>query len=208
MPTRFTKVDDLTRGDHFFIRPEDECFHLGEYISRAGYSGATNDLIQNLKKPMDRQGRPEWRWKEWAIDRCAAMLRESFGGSGFGSGTVIPVPPSKAKTDPAYDDRLSQILQKASAQLNSDVREMVTQINTIGAAHDGDRVPIHELIENYQFDAAMLGPLRQGRAFIFDDVLTTGRHFRAMKEKILEQYPNARVTGIFMARRKIPVIES
>src|SRR4051812_4186851 len=115
MPIRFTKVDDLTRGDHSFIRPEDDCYHLGEYMARQGYSGATNDLIQNLKKPMDRRGRPEWRYKEWAINRCSEMLQASFGASGFGAGTVIPVPPSKARTDPAFDPRLSQILEKASA---------------------------------------------------------------------------------------------
>ena len=204
MSTRFTKVDDLTRGDHYYIRPEDECYHLGEYMSRQGYAGATNDLIQNLKKPMERRGRPEWKWKAWAIDKCSQMLQDSFGASGFGAGTVIPVPPSKVKADPAYDDRLSQVLQKASAPFNADVRELIFQAENLGAFHDGERVSIQELLDNYRIDQALLAPLRNGTAFVFDDVLTNGTHYRAMKGKILETYPQARVIGIFMARRKIP----
>jgi len=205
MPTRFTRIDDLTRPDHTFIREEDECYHLGDYKARQGFgAGATNDLIQNLKKPMDRQGRPEWQYKNWAIDRAAEMLRESFGASGFGAGTVVPTPPSKMRTNPLYDPRLSQILERAAAPFNGDVRELVYQVADIGAAHDGERVSIDELIENYGIHANLLAPFRNNTVFVFDDVLTTGRHFRAMKAKILDRFPGTRVRGIFLARRVIP----
>lgn len=208
MSTRFTKIDDLTRGDHTFIRPEDECFHLGEYMARQGFSaGTTNDLIQNLKKPMDRRGKPEWRYKEWAIGRCADMLVESFGASGFGAGTVVPVPPSKIVGDPAHDPRLEQILAKASASFDADVRPLIIQAQNMEPSHDGERASIKELTDNYRFNEALLTPFRKGTVFVFDDVLTTGRHFRAMKETILSRVPETRVIGIFMARRKIPKID-
>ena len=74
----------------------------------------------------------------------------------------------------------------------------------MGAAHDGQRASIQELMDNYRFDETLTTPLRHGTAFVFDDVLTTGRHFRAMKGKILGRFPQARVIGIFVARRKIP----
>jgi hypothetical protein len=77
LPTRLSKIDELTRPDHTFLDVADDCYYLGEYTARAGYAfTATNDLIQNLKKPMDRRGRPEWRYKIWAIDRSGEMLRE------------------------------------------------------------------------------------------------------------------------------------
>ena len=68
MPTRLSKIHELTRPDHTFLEPEDECYYIGEYTSRKGFAfSGTNDLINNLRKPVERRGRPEWKWKEWAI---------------------------------------------------------------------------------------------------------------------------------------------
>jgi hypothetical protein len=78
LPTRLSKIDELTRRDHTFLEAGDDCYYLGEYTARAGFAfSGTNDLIQNLKKPMDRRGTPQWKWKTWAINRSAEMLREA-----------------------------------------------------------------------------------------------------------------------------------
>jgi len=39
---------------------------------------------------------------------------------------------------------------------------------------------------------------------VVDDLLTTGSHFRAVKDMIFEKKPNCRVVGFFIARRAIP----
>jgi predicted amidophosphoribosyltransferase len=39
---------------------------------------------------------------------------------------------------------------------------------------------------------------------IVDDLLTTGSHFRAIKDKLLERLPHARIVGFFIARRAMP----
>ena len=63
-PQRFTKVDDLTRQDHYYLTGDDDCYFIGEYTARKGYAHSTiNQLILNFKKPMDRRGKPEWRYK-------------------------------------------------------------------------------------------------------------------------------------------------
>jgi predicted amidophosphoribosyltransferase len=36
---------------------------------------------------------------------------------------------------------------------------------------------------------------------IVDDVLTTGAHFKAMKRILMERFPEARIVGLFLARR-------
>ena len=59
MPLRLSRIDDLTRSDHTFIETDDECLYLGEYNARKGYQfSKTNNLIFNLKKPMDPRGQP------------------------------------------------------------------------------------------------------------------------------------------------------
>jgi hypothetical protein len=60
-PRRLTKIDDLTRPDHSYLTAADVCYFLGEYTARKGFAfSATNRLIFNLKKSMDRRGRSEW----------------------------------------------------------------------------------------------------------------------------------------------------
>lgn len=49
-PSRFTRIDDLTRSDHNHLLPEDECLFFGDYTARKGWAhSATNQLILNYK---------------------------------------------------------------------------------------------------------------------------------------------------------------
>lgn len=73
MPVRLSRIDDLTRSDHTFIETDDQCLYLGEYTARKGYQfSETNNLIFNLKKPMDRRGQPGWHYKRRGLKRRAA----------------------------------------------------------------------------------------------------------------------------------------
>lgn len=203
MYDRLTKIDDLTRPDHTFLDANDSCFFLGEYTARAGYAAsATNDLINNLKKPMSYQARPEvWKYKGRAITACAQELRNILGKNGIEGLTFVPVPPSRAKSDPDYDDRLIQILRQMGQGFDADIRELVLQRATMPASHEGERAPIAELVANYEVDDALRAPPPRGRIVIFDDVLTTGRHYKAMQHVLNAAYPSIPNPGLFIARR-------
>ena len=55
-PRRLTKIDELTRPDHWYLDENDPCFFLGEYTARMGFVySETNNLILNFKKSMDRR---------------------------------------------------------------------------------------------------------------------------------------------------------
>ena len=114
-PRRLTAIDDLTRPDHFHLGAGDECYFFGEYVSGRGYQySPTNQLLMNLKKAPDRRGLPEWRYKEDAIRQVAAAFRYALGDS-LDRLTFVPVPPSKARDDPLYDDRLTRVILRASS---------------------------------------------------------------------------------------------
>ena len=105
-PNRLTEVDDLTRPDHSYLTEDDHCYFIGEYTARQGFAySATNSLILNFKKTLDRRGRPEWRYKERALQTAAAAFRRALNPEALDRLTFVPVPPSKAKGDPLYDDR-------------------------------------------------------------------------------------------------------
>lgn len=200
MPLRLTKIDELTLPDHYRLDDTDECYFIGEYTARAGYSySATNDLIHNLKKPMDRIGRPEWRYKAWAIEQAAKQLREALPPETLRAATFVPVPPSNMRTDPLYDDRVVQILHKLGDRV--DVREAVTQTANYVPSHGMEvRLGPEDLYQLYEVDEALSEQVPTSLV-VLDDVLTTGAHFKAMKRILNEALPDVPLIGVFVARR-------
>lgn len=198
MTLRWTIVDELQRDDHHFIEDGDDCVFLGEYQAGAGYKGETNSLILNLKK---KPTAPHQNYKNDDIKRCSKLIG-GLGPDWLKTQTFVPIPPSKAKDHAEYDDRLMRILQGVPGDC-MDVRELVLQkVSTTPSHHQtsGRRPSIQELLDNYVIDTAVLDP-PPSSIVIFDDVLTTGRHFKAMEQKIREVFPETPIIGMFIARR-------
>lgn len=195
-----SKIDELTRPDHFYLDPSDDCYFLREYTARRPYQfSETNQLILNLKKSVDRRGRPEWAHKERAIRQDALELHESLNPDWTRAALLVPVPPSKARTDQLYDDRLVQVLQQMPGGINA--REIVIQTASTTPDHDTpDRRTPSEIEAVYQVNDRFLATAARTIG-IFDDVLTTGAHFKAMKSVLQRQFPAASIIGLFVARR-------
>ncbi len=205
MPQRLLRIDDLVRGQHTYLEEEDVCYYLREYTAHTGYSHSeTNNLISNFKKKMDKRGSAQWRYKGQAIDRVAADFRACLPRELLEEWTLVPIPPSKAKTDPLYDDRMSQVLAKMSMGYDVDIRELVTLDESMEASHTTtNRLPPNELKEHLSIDEEHSDP-EPNVIILFDDVLTTGSHFKACKALLEERFPNAEIAGMFVARRAIP----
>ena len=201
-PQRFTKVDDLTRTDHWYLTETDACYFIGEYTAHKGFSySATNKLILNFKKTMDRRGSPEWKYKGFAIDQAAVAFRTALGQNGVDALTFVPIPPSKAKDNPLYDDRMVRFLTKVRSNPPLDVRELIIQIHSTEAVHGMEDRPGPQQIEAlYRIDEDLVAGLKQ-RVAIVDDVLTTGAHFRAAKSVLSARFPEQEIIGLFLARR-------
>jgi|SRR5579862_153524 len=195
-----TKLDELYLPDHWYLDSTDECYFGGEYTAGRGFShSATNQLILNLKKKMERRGQPDWRYKGQAIRETARNLRASLTPEFLSGATFVPVPPSKVAGDPEYDDRMTQILQLLGDGV--DVRQLVFQSEGMHDAHTAlVRPSPTALYQNYEIDDALTDPEPSVIAVV-DDVLTTGAHFKAMKRILLETFPEASVVGLFLSRR-------
>jgi len=201
-PQRLTRIDTLMRSDHYHLTPDDTCYFIGEYTARKGYAHSpTNRLIINLKKTMDRHQSPEWRYKEQAIQEAASAFRTAMGHDSLDNLTFVPIPPSKAKSDPLYDDRLTKMLNAIRFSPALDIRELIVQKESTEAAHDREERPTPEQIEKlYQLDQALIAPMPK-LITIVDDILTTGAHFRAAKSVLSAQFPTVPIIGLFVARR-------
>ncbi|MCA0201024.1 MAG: hypothetical protein LCH56_09300 [Proteobacteria bacterium] len=201
-PQRLTRIDDLTRSDHFYLDDEDVCLFIGEYTARQGFSfSATNQLILNFKKTMDRRGTPQWKYKGQAIRQAATALRQSLSDENLARLTFVPIPPSKAKTDPLYDDRLVKTLHAIRPNPPLDIRELIVQKVSTAAVHSVEDRPSPDAIAaNYEIDVSLIAPPPQVIC-LFDDVLTTGAHFKACEKVLRQTYPQVPIIGIFIARR-------
>jgi len=198
----FIAVDDLLRPLYPHLTAADQCYFLREYTAGRGYAGSeTNQLILNLKKPPDRRGTPEWRYKERAIQQIAREFRESVNLAALRRITLVPMPPSKAKGDPLYDDRMLRVLRAVDVEGQLDIRELLLAVESMTAAHATERRPtVDQLMANFVVDDALAVPLPRTIALV-DDVLTTGAHFVAAKEVLTVRFPSVPVRGVYVARR-------
>ena len=75
------------------------------------------------------------------------------------------------------------------------------------AAHTSDeRRSLDELRASLDYGPAAL-PNDDQFIFILDDVLTTGRSFKVVKQMVHDRMPAAQIIGIFVARCARPSIE-
>jgi hypothetical protein len=126
-PLRLQKIDESLIQEHSCLESTDHCYFLGDYTSgQKSQHSETNQLIINLKKPMDRKQLPEWYYKEKAILKAAYWLQSIGIWDKLKICTWIPIPPSKTKDHPEHDDRLLSILKKLKENEESlDIRELL-----------------------------------------------------------------------------------
>jgi hypothetical protein len=201
-PRHLTEIDDLTRPDHYYLDAGDTCLFLGEYTARKGFTfSATNQLVLNFKKSVDRRARPEWQHKERAIREVGQAFAGAIQPAWLASATLVPIPPSKEKNNPLYDDRMLRMLRAIPSAHPLDIRELLIQQQTMDAAHDANIRPgPDQIAAAYKIDENLCEPV-PGAIALFDDVITTGAHFVAARRVLQVRFPQSRVFGFFIARR-------
>ena len=204
---RFRRIDETNVGDHHHLTPADECYFLFEYTAHKRYDySATNDLISNLKKKPGSSNIAELRYKAGAIRRCAAYIAAAVSRDNLPDWTIVPIPPSRHRSDPAHDDRMLRVCKLLDAPRALDIRELVAQSQSTVAAHEaeaGQRPSVDDLLAIYQIDESLAQPAPKS-ILIVDDVLTAGTHYRAMHTALSRRFPGVPIHAMFIARRVFP----
>jgi predicted amidophosphoribosyltransferase len=154
------------------------------------------------KNPSKRASNPpEYRYKVNAMRECAVLLGGAINHDWLRHGTLVPIPPSKVRDHPEFDNRIMWMCQNIPVDFPVDVREIVVQTQSTEKAHESDvRPTVADLLNIYTIDEAVVAPAPTQIAIV-DDVLTVGTHFRAMHTKLSQRFPNVPIVGMFIARR-------
>lgn len=202
--TNLQRIDESLLQEHSCLDATDYCYFLGEYAGGLGFKHSEmNQLINNLKKPIDRQHLPEWHYKEQAIQQIAFLLMSTPAWNKLKSGTWVPMPPSKIKSDAAYDDCILRILKRAQQfEETLDIRELLLAKTSRNPAHTpGSKRPtVEDHLGNLIIDETLKEPLPNKAVIIFDDIITTGSGFKAAQKILKNNFPEVPVIGVFVAR--------
>jgi hypothetical protein len=209
LPGRLSAVDARIRGEYRFLTGEDRCLFFGDFHAGTGWSGgSTNELIADFKhtrsqiacQPLGPRLR---RHRERAICAISARLCKQFTRDEIEARcTFVPIPTSKRTEDPDYCDRLERTLHCAFDGYKADIRLLLRQtVSTVADHRSGDdRIDYERLLQITTLDPQCLVTPVRPVVVLFDDVLTTGKHYKVAKTRIREALPNQPIVGIFVAR--------
>ncbi len=199
-------IDAQLITEHCFLQADDRCCYLWEY--RPGRPRSVGErVICDLKiRPSEvaRFGAARGA-KCRAIDQAALALRKVIPRAWAEEVSWCPIPPSSCREDPDYDDRLSHILVRAFHNYDVDVRLLLGQSQSTPPDHrrPSRRLTFDRLYSIMRIDVTELSrrPLRR-HLLLFDDLLTTGKHFKCAQRRLHEAMKLQRPIGAcFLARR-------
>ncbi|WP_054512542.1 hypothetical protein [Chryseobacterium sp. ERMR1:04] len=171
-------------------------YFFDDYVPRGTFkAGKTNSLISNYKKSVDSSDSELW-YKKKAIKEVSLLIKKDFDEL-RNEFTFVPIPPSKARNEPLYDNRNLKCLNLA---LSCNVKDIISFRETHEPFHiTGHRLPPDDLIHGLELNEE---EITTNNIILFDDFLTSGSHFKACKNLLLRYYPDKEVYGLFIARRK------
>lgn len=199
---KLLQIDDATRKPHVSLDASDICVYWRSYTTGKDWRfSPTNDLIKNFKiSPTDKR---RLKYKKNAIEQIAREFSHVIRKNSCQSCTFVPIPPSKPLDHEAYDDRLQTVLNRISElkDVPMDIRPLIQQTvetKPDRLAEPGQRNSIKELISIYRIEKSLITP-KPEKIVIFDDILTKGNHFKAVKYVLSEFYKGIPIYGIFIA---------
>jgi hypothetical protein len=199
---RLSRIDELTRREHYYLGDQDHCYYFGEFTGRGNrvFSPMTT-LIRDLLQPRDPSVPKQEYRKDRALSRVANWMHEAFDPANFAEATFVPLPQSGSGVRTDNDDRIYRILKRSAEGL--DIRRLIEMEGPVTPGEFNNlRSGPDVLYEHMRVVLARTEP-KPHAIFLVDDVLATGANFIAAKKRILQLLPDVPVFGLFIARKAL-----
>lgn len=201
---KIQRIDQSIINEYEYLDEDDNCYFFGEYAGQQGYDHSEmNQLIFNFKKPMKKKGLPDWQYKLAATKDIPELIYNSSAWEKLKGYLWVPMPPSKIKEDPDYDDRLVRVLHKLNQKdSNFNFIEILDIRKNRLPAHLSKQQP-RPTKQDHLVNITVNRNLRHNSPIaiiLFDDVIRSGASFKAAKEILQKHFLNVPIFGLFVAR--------
>lgn len=204
---RWTKIDDRFI-ENLQLDKSDYCFFYLERTSGGYLASEANQRIKNFKHDVKYKSNPTvWGYKQREIERFADDVCDLLNGDAFKSifvqypsTALVPIPTHHPKKDALYDSRLFDMCSIIASRIDAlNVEDVFDMAEAVTPAHAGGSRNISSIGASI-----ILGDFsrRPNLIILVDDVLTTGAHYVACRNKIRAVYPSVPIIGIFLAKQK------
>lgn len=209
------KVGSLELPNHAYLDSSDRCLYWEEYYAKDDdqekpwLKSPGNQLISNFKRTLNFRGTSSWKYKQQAISQLAQFFSNAVDWKPDPKSrlAIVPMPPSKEPSDPLYDSRVLQMLleMETNTGYELDIRDCLSFSGKLSPSHIrgfGGRSNPSQLYADLSF-CPIKGKIDLQPVYIviFDDLLTTGAHYKAATSKLSDYFPDATFVGFFAARR-------
>lgn len=191
----WNKISEHNRP--YYIKKDDFCIYAREYIREGYQAGQTNSLILNFKKHPSKKGTEEWQYRTKAIKAFKQDIEQLLDPNT--KYIITGTPSSKAKNDPKYDRRFEDLFKELKKSRPKIVVECPIEIKKTIETSRKSKIRKPDLLkENYIWKGFNIENPKT--LCIFDDVLVSGAHFRAMSDFLRKNNYIGKIFGIFWAR--------
>ncbi|WP_144054001.1 hypothetical protein [Baaleninema simplex] len=166
------------------------------YTPKQGFSySETNNLIFNFKKSPSATS-SELFYKKQAIEKFTTELElflkhlSIYALSNNINIYIIPIPPSKSRDSPQYDNRVEQVACRASCRLKCNYLPILyTKHDREKTSSSSKARDWQDICNSLECDKNWLQIIKVSKTkksifLLLDDILTSGAHFRAARSKL------------------------
>jgi len=190
---------------------EDICYYIWKYNPNSEVNESVHSFVKNFKRnPQELQGNTFFpKYKSQSINKAAHELslicNRLEDNNKFKDSIWLPIPPSKSKADPLYDDRLVKVLESINSSFRLKFHDIFSTINSTESSHKSNERDVQLKIDNITCNSHGIELLKNNANFIvFDDIITSGASFKALKTIIQSNNPDANVIGLFLCKTYYP----
>ena len=195
-PKMFLGLEDIT---------SDECVYYMDRDPGGWDRSEANNRISNYQKSLKmRESNPAaFAHKQPAIELFADDLCRLFvegAGDRRPNVAIVPIPSSKRKDDPYYDDRNLKVARIVASRVERFVVEDPFEFDgELEKSKYGGPRDSGTLFKHISYSGIADG---YAGAYIIDDVFTRGGHYVVCRDLIRAQHPDLPIMGIFWAKQR------
>jgi hypothetical protein len=198
--TKWKPCEKAEDKPFFLNEGETETYHLMDYqrgSPKFEIAPSGNAAVQNLKKKPTEKGKKDYRFKVKEIESFANKIIE-IPVKDKEKTVFCSMPTSKPRSNIEFDSRLDDIVKAIGkrgfrTENNFDTKEKSEPSHQIGGTRDPEQIKANTKFTRFREP-------EPSTIILVDDVVTSGAHYKACSELIKDNYPKARVVGLFLAK--------